>query len=155
MLRQNAVLPIDGRAATMTSSEFWNPDVSESKSTNPLGTPVIALPLRWSVSMRSIVGHSISLIRVNPSFPPLLGDREDLGFGDVEQVVRGGVAVVGFGDDRGGGLDQPAEDRLVADDLGVELEVGRGGHRVHQLGQVLEAAGRPRARPGGAARRAG
>ena len=42
----------------------------------------------------------------------------------------------------GGGLDQPAEDRLLADDLGVELEVGRGGHRVHQLGQVVEAAGR-------------
>ena len=39
------------------------------------------------------------------------------------------------------GLDQPAEDRLVADDLGVELEVGRGGHRVHQLGEVLQAAG--------------
>ena len=42
---------------------------------------------------------------------------------------------------RSGGLDQPAEDRLVADDLGVELDVGRGGHRVHQLGQVLQAAG--------------
>ena len=30
--------------------------------------------------------------------------------------------------------------RLVADDLGVELEVGRGGHGVHQLGQVLQPA---------------
>ena len=69
MLRQNAVLPMEGRAATTTSSARWNPDVSPSKSTNPLGTPVIALPLRWSVSMRSIVGHSISLIRVNPSSP--------------------------------------------------------------------------------------
>ena len=69
MLRQNAVLPMDGRAATTTSSDAWKPDVSPSKSTNPLGTPVIALPLRWSVSMRSIVGHSISLIRVKPSSP--------------------------------------------------------------------------------------
>ena len=69
MLRQNAVLPMEGRAATMTSSDRWNPEVSPSKSANPLGTPVIALPLRWSVSMRSIVGHSISLIRVNPSSP--------------------------------------------------------------------------------------
>ncbi len=31
---------------------------------------------------------------------------------------------------------------LLADDLGVELEVGRGGHRVHQLGQVVDAADR-------------
>ena len=69
MLRQNAVLPMDGRAATTTSSDSWNPEVSESKSMNPLGTPVIALPLRWSVSMRSIVGQSISLMRVKPSFP--------------------------------------------------------------------------------------
>ena len=55
---------MDGRAATMTSSDAWNPDVSSSNFSNPLGTPVIDLPLRWSVSMRSIVGHSISLIRV-------------------------------------------------------------------------------------------
>ena len=69
MLRQNAVFPMEGRAATMISSDAWNPDVIASKSTNPLGTPVIALPLRWSVSMRSIVGQSISLMRVNPSSP--------------------------------------------------------------------------------------
>ena len=69
MLRQNAVFPMEGRAATTTSSDGWKPDVSASKSTKPLGTPVIALPLRWSVSMRSIVGHSISLMRVNPSLP--------------------------------------------------------------------------------------
>ena len=50
----------------MISSDGWNPDVSSSKSTNPLGTPVIVLPLRWSVSMRSIAGQSISLSRVNP-----------------------------------------------------------------------------------------
>ena len=61
MFRQKAVLPIDGRAATMISSDGWKPDVSSSKSVKPLGTPVIDLPLRWSVSMRSIVGQSISL----------------------------------------------------------------------------------------------
>ena len=50
------------------------------------------------------------------------------------------MAVVRFGDDRGGGLDQAAEDRLVFDDLGVELDVGRGGDGIHQLGEVLEPA---------------
>ena len=30
MLRQKAVFPMDGRAATMTSSDAWNPDVSSS-----------------------------------------------------------------------------------------------------------------------------
>ncbi len=57
---------MDGRAATMTSSDGWKPDVISSKSTNPVGTPVIVLPLRWSASMRSIVGQSISLSRMNP-----------------------------------------------------------------------------------------
>ena len=66
MLRQNAVLPIDGRAATITSSEFWKPVVNLSRSAKPLGTPVIADPLRCRSSMCSIVDQSRSLIRTKP-----------------------------------------------------------------------------------------
>src|SRR6185437_2170328 len=76
-----------------------------------------------------------------PFVAPLLRDLENLGFGGVEQIVGGRMAVVGLGDDRGGGLNQPAENRLVFDDLGVELDVGRGGNRVDQLGQILQTAG--------------
>ncbi len=69
MFKQKAVFPIEGRAAMMTSSDGWKPEVNLSKSTKPLGTPVIDFPLRWSASMRSIVGQSISLRRLNPSLP--------------------------------------------------------------------------------------
>jgi hypothetical protein len=44
MLSVNAVLPIEGRAATMIRSDGWKPDVSSSRSAKPLGTPVIASP---------------------------------------------------------------------------------------------------------------
>src|SRR5579864_6149723 len=40
MFRTRLVLPIEGRAATITRSAGWNPDVNSSRSTNPLGTPV-------------------------------------------------------------------------------------------------------------------
>ena len=65
--RQNAVLPMAGRAATMTRSDGWKPAVLSSKSLNPDATPVIDCPPAWSDSMRSIVGQSSSLSRMNPS----------------------------------------------------------------------------------------
>ena len=40
MFSTKLVFPIDGRAAMMTRSDFWKPDVSSSRSTKPLGTPV-------------------------------------------------------------------------------------------------------------------
>ena len=44
MLSTSAVLPTDGRAAMMTRSPAWNPAVISSRSVNPVGTPVIAVP---------------------------------------------------------------------------------------------------------------
>ena len=66
-LSTKAVFPIDGRAAMMTRSAFWNPAVSRSRSTNPVGTPVTAPWPAWSCSIRSIVGQMSSLRRVNSS----------------------------------------------------------------------------------------
>ncbi len=63
----NAVFPIDGLAATMMRSDGWKPDVSSSRSPKPLATPVMVVPPAWSFSIRSIVGQSSSLRRVNPS----------------------------------------------------------------------------------------
>ena len=42
MLSTRLVLPIDGRAATMTRSDGWRPDVISSRSVNPVGTPVMS-----------------------------------------------------------------------------------------------------------------
>ena len=87
-----------------------------------------------------------------PLVTPLLGDLKYSGLGPVEKIVRGGVAVVGLGDDRSRGFDQASKDRLVFDDLGMELDVCRSGNRVHQLGEVLQATSASPVRPGGAAR---
>ncbi len=92
--------------------------------------------------MRSIVGHSISLSRVNPSSRSLLAHLEDPRLRHVEQLVRRRVPVVGLGDDAGRRLDQAAQDRLVLDDPRVVLEVGRGGNDVDQFGEVVVAADR-------------
>ena len=100
MLSMNAVFPIDGRAATMTRSDGWKPDVISSRSLKPLATPVIVLPPRWSASMRSIVGQSSSLMRVKPSVRPLLADLEDLLLGFVEQLVGRLPPLERLGDDR-------------------------------------------------------
>ena len=54
MLSTNAVFPIDGRAAMITRSDGWNPDVSSSRSWKPLATPVIDLPPR--VGGKALVG---------------------------------------------------------------------------------------------------
>ncbi len=40
MLSAKAVLPIDGRAATMIRSDGCRPEVRLSRSTKPVGTPV-------------------------------------------------------------------------------------------------------------------
>ena len=51
MLRTRLVLPMDGRAATMTRSCFWKPDVISSSCSNPLGTPVMSPLCAWSRSI--------------------------------------------------------------------------------------------------------
>ena len=66
--------------------------------------------------MRSIVGHSSSLMRVKPSRPRCCADLEDPLLGVVEQLGRRAPAVERLGDDLGRDLDQAAEQRLLADD---------------------------------------
>ena len=51
MFNTRLVFPIDGRAATMTRSDFWKPDVISSRSTNPVGTPVTSPLWSWSFSI--------------------------------------------------------------------------------------------------------
>ena len=55
MFSAKAVLPIDGRPATMIRSPGWKPEVFWSRSAKPVGTPVISEGLSRSCSswMRS------------------------------------------------------------------------------------------------------
>ena len=57
---ENEVFPIDGRPATMIRSPYCRPAVFRSRSSNPVGTPVIGLSRRDSSSMRSITLTSTS-----------------------------------------------------------------------------------------------
>src|ERR687893_355891 len=71
-----------------------------------------------------------------------LGDLVDGGLGAVDDVVDLGAlrAVVAQLHDARPRLDEPAEDRLLGDDLRVVGGVGRGGHRGDQRVQVRRAA---------------
>ena len=96
---------------------------------------------RASASMRSIVGQSSSLMREKPSDVALLRDLEDLLLGDVEQLGGGLPALERLADDRRRDLDEPAQQRLLADDLRVVLDVRRGRHGVDEEADVVLAAG--------------
>ena len=61
MLMARAVLPTEGRAPMITSSEFWKPEVIESRSGRPEGTPVYALLFLKSFSMVLMVSGRSSL----------------------------------------------------------------------------------------------
>ena len=71
-----------------------------------------------------------------------LGHLEDPGLGLIENVVDAPLSlVVDVTDDLRRLLDEPAEERLVADDAGVVGKVRRRRHRVDQSRQIVEAPG--------------
>ena len=142
MLSVNAVFPIDGRAATMIRSAGWKPDVISSRSLKPLATPVIVLPPRCSASMRSIVGQSSSLMRVKPSFVCCWLTWKIFDSASSSSSRRRALALERLGDDRRRDLDQPAKNRLLANDLRVILDVRRRRHGVDEEADVVLAARR-------------
>ena len=66
MFRQKLVLPIDGRAATMTRSPGWRPDVISSSSVKPVGTPVTSPFCFCSCSIVSKLSRTSSPIDTKP-----------------------------------------------------------------------------------------
>ena len=143
MFSVNAVFPIDGRAATMMRSDGWKPDVISSRSLKPLATPVtVVAAARGALSMRSIVGQSSSLMRVKPSCVCcwLTWKIFDSASSSSSRAVD--VAVERLGHDRRRDFDQPAKDRLLANDLRVVLDVRRRRHRVDEKADVVLAARR-------------
>ncbi len=72
-----------------------------------------------------------------------LGDLEDARLGLVEDLVDVALALlVDVPDDLRRLLHEPAQQRLVADDACVVLDVGGGRNRVDEGAQVVEASGR-------------
>ncbi len=67
---------------------------------------------------------------------PAVGDLVDLGLRLVDDVVDLALAGVADLHDAGAGVDQPPQDRLLADDLGVVARVGRDRHVGRQRVEV-------------------
>ena len=140
--RPSVDLPRPGRAATTIIWPGCRPLVAASRSAKPVGTPSATPPREAMASISSIVGCRSSSSGDVVLAGAALGDLVDGGLGAVDDVVDLGalVAVVAQLHDPGAGLDQPAQDRLLGDDLGVVGGVGRGGHRGDQRVQVRRAA---------------
>ena len=139
MFRAIAVLPTDGRAARMISSLLCSPAVNSSMSTKP----------GRQAGLEGVLGPGVDpLVGVVDRFlqrdvlagDAQLGHFEDLPFGVAEQFVGRLGLVVGVAEDFVAGVDQVADDRLFADDLGVILDVGRRRGRFPQLGEIGIAA---------------
>ncbi len=67
MFSTRLVFPIDGRAAMMTRSAGWSPDVISSRSVKPVGTPVMSSFRACSFSMVSRLDCASSRSETNPS----------------------------------------------------------------------------------------
>ena len=91
MLSANAVLPIDGRPATMTRSPGCRPAVFSSRSMKPVGTPVTSDLFSWWYrwSMRSNTRASTGWICLEAlrAALALLADLEDARLGLVQQLA--------------------------------------------------------------------
>jgi hypothetical protein len=68
-------------------------------------------------------------------------ELEDLALGEVEQLGHVGRALVAFAHERGGRLDQPPPQRLLADDPAMVLHVRRGRDLVEEAAEIFLAAG--------------
>ena len=67
MFSTRLVLPIDGRAATMTMSDGCRPEVISSRSAKPVGTPVTSSLREASFSMVSRLVSAKSFSETKPS----------------------------------------------------------------------------------------
>ena len=142
MLSMNAVFPIDGRAATMIEIrrlEARRQLVEIVEAARDAGDRLAAALQRFDALHRrpeQLLDAREAVARL------LLADLEDLRLGFVEQLGRGARALERLGDDRRRDLDQPAEDRLLANDLRVVLDVRRRRHGVDEEADVVLAARR-------------
>ena len=98
-----------------------------------------ALVLLQLLDRREAALHEVAQ-RHEAGADAVLGDREDRALRLVEQQIRLLLRLVGLGEDLVRGVDQVPERRLLLDDAGVVLDVGRARHAVGERGDVRRAA---------------
>ena len=140
MLATSALLPIAGRAATMIRLPGWKPPVIASMSRKPEGVPVISSSPVESFSSRSTSSWRISREQAEVARLLFVGDVEEQLLGPLGELARFAVALVDPALDLLAGAEQPPQQRVLLDDLGVVLGVAGGRHLRRQLGDVVLAA---------------
>ena len=144
MLSANAVLPMDGRPATTIMSPGCRPEVMRSRSTKPVGTPVMSDWLSRPVGFHALDHFAEQgLDRTKPLLLRLPASAiSKTGLGLVEQrldVAPGRIERIA-GDFVADG-DQLAQHGTLAHDLGVAPDVGGRGRVVGDLAEIGEATG--------------
>ena len=138
----NDDLPTPGRAATTIRLPGWSPDRRLSRSMNPVGTPANADSRWWMCSSWSMLS-STSVRTGDELFLLVLArDRVDEPLGLVGRPPRVLGDRVRARHDLRGGVDQPAQQRVVGDDLGVVAGAPGRRHGLDQVVDVERAAGR-------------
>ena len=140
MFRQKLVLPIDGRAATITRSPGLQPGghlVQFREARGHAGDQ--ALVLLQLLDRLEAVAHEVG--HRDEARPERgVGDLEDLPLRAVQQQLGILLAAVRVAEDAVRDEDQPPPRRLLLDDSRVLLDVGRTGHAVGQGGDVRRPA---------------
>src|ERR1700742_600199 len=129
MLATRALFPIAGRAATMIRLPGWKPPVTASMSRKPGGE--LLQPVDLVVEDVTEDAEVGSLLFV--------GDFEEQFLGPLGEFARFAVAVVDPALDFLARAEQPAQQRVLLDDLGVVLRVAGSGDLGGELGDVVFA----------------
>ena len=139
-LSARLVLPMDGRAATRTRSDFWRPVVIVSRSAKP-GADAADLTLVLVQVVEPVVGVvEQRLERREAGLHALLADREELRLGPVDDLADVAVLLVAEPGDPTGRADEVPQDALALDDARVVDGVDGRGREVDEARQVGRAA---------------
>ena len=142
MLATSALLPIAGRAASTIRFPGWKPPVMPSRSRKPEGVPVTSASPLESFSSRSSSSIEDLVDAAEVARLLLVGDLEQQLLGALGQLTRGSpVSLVHPGLDLLAGSEQPPQQGVLLDDLGVVLGVAGRRDLGGQLGDVELAAG--------------
>ena len=137
MFSVKLVLPIEGRAATMTRSDGCSPDVISSSWSKPVGTPVTSPLCSCSFSIVWKPCCTRSLQRHEPAAEAVCRrSRRSPARPRRGASSASSSASYARRQDLVGGEDQAAKRRLLLDDAGVVLDVGRPRHAVDERGDV-------------------
>ena len=98
--------------------------------------------MRWPRCMKASMPPGADGLAdlLKPFADALFREREDGGFGIVQDFVGGVGLLAGLGDGVVGGCDQAAQHGFVADDVDVVVDRRTVGHSVEKAGDVADVA---------------